>query len=146
MPRIKIDLPDLFPFVTHIPIRITDLNYGGHVGNDNILSIIHEARVQFLRDKGYDEMNIEGVGLIMSDVVIEFKNELFYGDTIRASVVAKEFSKIGFDIFYKFEKEMNGKNILVVIAKTAMVCYNYDLKKIAVLPEKARHNLTGNEQ
>jgi len=146
MLRIKIDLPDLFSFVTHIPIRITDLNYGGHVGNDNILSIMHEARAQFLKKIGYEEMNLEGVGLIMSDVAIEFKNELFYGDIVKASVTAGEFSKIGVDIFYKFEKEMNGKNILVVIAKTAMVCYNYDLKKIAVLPEKARHNLTGNEQ
>ena len=145
MPRIKIDLPDLFPFVTNIPIRITDLNYGGHVGNDNILSIIHEARVQFLKKIGYDEMNLEGVSLIMSNVAIEFKNELFYGDSIRASVAAGEFSKIGFDIFYKLEKEMNGKNISVVIARTAMVCYNYDLKKIVSLPEKARSSLSDNK-
>jgi acyl-CoA thioester hydrolase len=146
MPRIKIDLPNLFSFVTHIPIRITDLNYGGHVGNDNILSIIHEVRVQFLKDLGYEEMNLEGVGLIMSDAAIEFKNELFYGDSIKASVSAGNFSKIGFDIFYKLEKEMNGKNILVVTAKTAMVCYNYDLKKITVLPGEARTRLSSNGQ
>ena len=146
MPRIKIELPDVFPFVTQIPIRITDLNYGGHVGNDNILSIMHEARVQFLKSIGYEEMDLEGVGLIMSDVAIEFKNELFYGDVINASVAAAEFSKIGFDIFYKFQKETNGKQILVVIAKTMMVCYNYDLKKITSLPEPAKAKLAGGNQ
>ena len=47
MARIKVELPELFTFNTTIPIRITDLNYGNHVGNDTILSMIHEACVQF---------------------------------------------------------------------------------------------------
>ena len=145
MARIKIDLPDFFPFITVIPIRITDLNYGGHVGNDNILSLMHEARVQFLKSVGYEEMNVEGAGLIMSDVAIEFKNELFYGDVIKASVAAGEFSRIGFDIFYKFEKETNGKTIPVVTAKTMMVCYNYDAKKITTLSEIAKGKLAGSK-
>jgi len=141
MARIKIELPDSFSFITHIPIRITDLNYGGHVGNDNILSLLHEARVQYLRSLGYEEMNVEGAGLIMSDVSIEFKSELFYGDVIRASVSAGEISKIGFELFYKLEKETEGKNILVVTAKTAMVCYDYQKKKITSLPQNAKNKL-----
>ncbi|MCU0364969.1 MAG: hypothetical protein MUE93_04775 [Ignavibacteriaceae bacterium] len=40
MPRIKIETPDKFIFSTEIPIRITDINYGGHLGNDSLLSII----------------------------------------------------------------------------------------------------------
>ena len=46
MARIKLTLPERFPFTTTIPIRITDLNYGGHVGNDTVLALLHEARVQ----------------------------------------------------------------------------------------------------
>ena len=78
MARIKIKPPQQFSFSAEIPVRITDLNYGGHVGNDTILSILHEARAQFLRYHGYSELNLHGVGLIMSDVGIEFKSELFY--------------------------------------------------------------------
>jgi acyl-CoA thioesterase FadM len=70
MERIKINLPEAFSFSTNIPVRITDLNYGGHVGNDAFLSLLHEARMQFLQQFGYSEMNVEGVGLIMSDVGI----------------------------------------------------------------------------
>ena len=134
MARIKIEMPEHFSFITYMPIRITDLNYGGHVGNDMILSIIHEIRVQFLQHYGYKELDLEGAGLIMSDVAIEFKSEIFYGDKIKASVVAGEFSKAGFDIFYKLEKETTEKNILVANAKTGMVCYNYELKKIVTVP------------
>ena len=53
MPRIKIDLPGSFTFITEIPVRITDLNYGGHVGNDTVLSIIHESRMQWLASIGF---------------------------------------------------------------------------------------------
>jgi acyl-CoA thioester hydrolase len=134
MARIKIDMPGHFSFVTYMPIRITDLNYGGHVGNDMILTIIHETRVQFLQHHGYKEFDMEGAGLIMSDVAIEFKNEIFYGDKIKAFVVAGEFSKVSFDIFYKLEKETSEKNILVANAKTGMVCYDYELKKIVTVP------------
>jgi len=141
MARIKIDLPEKFPFSTTIPVRITDVNYGGHVGNDTVLSIIHEARMQFLKSYGYEELKMEGVGMIMSDVGIEFKNELFYGDLVIASVAIKEFSKISFDIYYKLEKEELGKKVLVAMAKTGMVCYDYGKKKIVAVPANALQRL-----
>ena len=143
MPRIKIELPDKSFFETIVPVRITDLNYGNHVGNDTILSILHEARVQWLNHFGYAELGFGGVGLIMSDAAIEFKNEIFYGEKIIASVVADEFSKFSFEIYYKLEKETNDKRILVVIAKTGMVCYDYSAKKIAGVPEEIRKKLSG---
>lgn len=141
MARIKIDLPEQFSFSTSIAIRITDLNYGNHVGNDAVLSIIHEARMQFLKGFGYTELEFAGVGMIMSDVAIEFKNELFYGDVVIASVTADDFSKAAFDIYYKLEKASGDKIILVAVAKTGMVCYDYTKKKIALMPNEAREKL-----
>ena len=88
MERIKINLPETFSFSTNISVRITDLNYGGHVGNDAFLSLLHEARMQFLHQFGYSEMSVDGIGLIMSDVGIEYKKELAYGDTVKISVAA----------------------------------------------------------
>jgi acyl-CoA thioester hydrolase len=138
MAKIKIELPDSFQFTATIPVRITDLNYGGHVGNDTVLSIIHEARMKFLHEYGYTEMNFAGVGMIMSDVAINFKNELFYGDIVKASVAIAEISKVSFELYYKLEKEMNNKLMPVAIAKTGMICYNYDKKKIASVPEEIK--------
>lgn len=146
MARIKIELPQSFSFSCRIPVRITDINYGGHVGNDTVLSIIHEARMQFLQSMGYTEMEFAGAGMIMSDVAIEFKSELFYGDTVIASVVTGEISRIGFDLIYKLETTRPGtedKKILVAIAKTGMICYDYEKKKIVSVPAEARFKLTG---
>lgn len=137
MARIKIELPQNFSFTTSIAVRITDINYGGHAGNDAILSLIHEARMQFLQSLGYSEIKFAGVGLIMADVGIEFKNELFYGDTVTVHVTAAALSKVSFDIYYKLEKQVNDTSAVVAIAKTGMVCFNYTIKKIAAIPAEA---------
>jgi len=137
MARIQIDLPEQFHFTTQISIRISDINYGGHAGNDTILSLAHEARVQFLKKAGYGELNIEGIGLIITDAVIEYKSELFHGETVYASVKAANFSKASFDIFYKLEKENGNERKLVAKIKTGMLGYDYGKKKIIAIPENA---------
>jgi acyl-CoA thioester hydrolase len=47
MARVAIDLPEQFPFSAGIAVRISDINYGGHIGYDAIISLIHEARMRF---------------------------------------------------------------------------------------------------
>jgi YbgC/YbaW family acyl-CoA thioester hydrolase len=136
MNRIKIDLPETFLFATTLRIRVTDLNYGGHVGNDSFLSLIQEARQQFLLSHGYEELSIAGVGLIMADVAIEFKKELNYGDEVKISVAAKGFDKLGFDLLYKMEVVQDNQLVLAGKAKTGMMCYDYSLKKKTAVPEE----------
>lgn len=138
MARTKMELPEQFHFSTKIPIRITDLNYGGHVGNDTVLTLIHEARVQFLKFYDYEELNFEGVGLIMKDAGIEFKAELFYGDIVTACVSPANFTRVGFDLYYKLMRN----ETIVAIAKTGMICYNYNLKKVVSMPDVAKQKLS----
>ena len=144
MARIKIDLPAKFSFSTSIPIRITDINFGGHVGNDTILSIVHEARAKFFTHLGYTELDFGGSGTIMSDVAIEYKDQIYYGDEVLASIAVGEITKVAFDLFYKLEKRSeDGRQSIVALAKTWMVCYNYELKKVAAIPQKAIEKITG---
>lgn len=137
MSRIKLQMPAHFSFSTTIAIRISDINYGNHVGNDAVLSLIHEARVQFLAAHGFTELSCGGVGLIMSDAGIEFKKEIFYGDVIIAFVTASNFSSIGFDLYYK----LHTNDKAAVLAKTGMICYDYEKKKIAQVPELVKEKL-----
>ena len=141
MERIKINIPDHFTFSTNIKIRITDINYGDHVGNDSFLSLVHEARLQFLQSNGFSEMDVMGIGLIMADAGIEFKKEMVYGDTVKISVAATNFDRIGFDIFYLLEVEKDGIKNITGKAKTGMMCFDYANKKKAALPTEAIEKL-----
>lgn len=97
--------------------------------------------MQLLSQHGYSELNCAGVGLIMSDVGIEFKKEIFYGDVLTIEIAAVNFSSVGFDLYYRLR---NKETIVVALAKTGMVCYNYGVKKIATVPVEVKAKLAGN--
>lgn len=137
MAKIQIEFPAEFKFSTDIPVRITDLNYGGHVGNDTILSIIHEARVKFFHHFGYSEKDLGGVGTIMANVMINYRKELFYGDVVKAYVAACNLSRVSFDVVYLLEKS---ENVVVAEAQTGMVCFDAASKKVVSLPEAVKNN------
>jgi len=133
MARIKIILPEKFNFSTFMNVRITDINYGGHLGNDSVLGIIHEARVRLLTDKGFSEGDIDGVGILMMDAVINFSSEGFYGDKLRIDVAVDEITNAGCDIYYRFVNVANDK--VIVKAKTNIAFYNYESKKVTKTPK-----------
>ncbi len=140
MSRVKIDLPGKVLAVIDIPVRISDINYGNHVGNDAVVSIIHEARVQWLRSLHLTELNIGGAGLIMSDLAVEFKAEVFYGDTLTVTIYTGSPSAVGFDLYYVLA---TANQIVAAKAKTGLVCFDYGKKKVTPLPETFKQILTG---
>lgn len=132
MARVKLDLPETFVFETTIKVRIGDINYGGHLGNDAVLSIMHEARFQFFNSLGYkDEISIDGVGTIQADTAIVYKGEAFHGDEITVKIAIEDISRKSFDVVYALtcnEKE-------IARAKTGIVMFNYDEGKVCSIPE-----------
>ncbi len=54
------------------------------------------------------------------------------------SLAANSFDKFGFDIFYKLEIISEGKPVLVGKAKTGMICYDYQNKKVISVPGKLK--------
>lgn len=133
MARIKLKLPEKFNFSTLINIRITDLNYAGHLGNDSTLGLIHEARIRLLADKGFSEGDIDGTGIILMDAVINYTAEGFYGDKIRIDVSVDDITNAGCDIYYRFVNVANDK--IIVKAKTNIAFYNYTSKKVTGTPK-----------
>lgn len=134
MARIKLDFSDKFLFSTTIPVRITDLNYGNHLANDKVLSIIHEARIQFFQHYGYSELDFAGVSVIMGDVAIEYKNQAFYGDELLIEIGVQDFSRVSFDIIYK----ISTKDKLITKAKTGIVTFDYQQNKVVEVPQKIK--------
>ena len=139
MARIKIELPEKFIFKTEITVRITDINYGGHLGNDSLLSIVHEARLQFLNHLGYSESNIEGSGIIMVDAGIQYKSEAFYADELIIEVAVTDFTGIGCDFVFRLTNKNSNKEIAT--AKTGIVFFNYEKRKTAPVPSEFKKKI-----
>jgi acyl-CoA thioesterase FadM len=134
MARISITPPLTYHFSTEVSVRIDDINYGGHLGNDAVLSILHEARVRMLKNHGWTELDIDGAGLIMNDAAIVYKSESFHGDNLLIQIAVADLARSGCDLLYRVTNRDTGNE--VAIAKTGMVFFNYSTRRIVAVPER----------
>lgn len=132
MPRLKLKPQAAYRFTCELTVRTTDLNYGGHLGNDRLLSLVHEARVAFLAKHGLSELDFGGVSLILGDAAVVYQAEAYAGDLLRFEVAAGEPSGSGFRIFYRVTRPADGKGVALV--ENGMACFDYQARKIAALP------------
>lgn len=136
MARIKIDLPPNLPFETELEVRITDINYGGHLGNHALLGLLHEARLRFLAEKGFSEIDAGGCGTIMSDTAVVFKGEVFHGRRLLVRVAAAEPTRTGCDLYYQVLDAAAGTE--TARAKTGIVFFDYQSRKMSRMPDPFR--------
>ncbi|MGF1638807.1 MAG: acyl-CoA thioesterase [Cyclobacteriaceae bacterium] len=143
MDRVKLVFPEKVQFETRISVRITDLNYGAHLGNNSLLGIVHEARVQFLQSIGCKgEVDLgEGAGIIMRDVAIVFKAEIFYPESLIVQATAANIEDRSFDLYYRILLEKDMREAALV--KTGIVCFDYQARKPATLPSSIKTKLMG---
>jgi acyl-CoA thioesterase FadM len=132
MARVQIELPRTWLYRTRLDVRVTDVNYGGHLGNDRVLALAHEARVRWLASCGLSEKDVGGVGLIMADAALVFRGEAFLGDELEVDLGAAEVRRSSFDLVCRLTRPADGAEIAQI--KTGMVCFDYVARKVARLP------------
>jgi len=137
MARIQFELPEQFLFTTDIPIYISHVNQGGHLDNAQLLSLVSEARLRFFRWMGYPgELDIEGLSIVVGDMMAQYKSEAFYGETLQVDMVPDDFNKYGFDLVFRLRDKASGRE--VARGKTGVV-FVADApeggKKVAALPQ-----------
>ncbi len=143
MARVQIEIPDNAIFETELTVRVADINYGGHVGNDTMLSLMQEARTKMYRSLGYEnELSFEGtIGQVIADAALVYKAEAFLGDTLVIRIALGEFTKFGFDLFYQVSRKEDDKEIAK--GKTGIVCFDYEKRKPASIPASLIEKLSG---
>lgn len=141
MAKVKIDLPRTFQFRTEIPVRIDDINYGGHVGSDAVLSLLQEARVRMLKEYGWSELRVERAGLIMTDATVVYKSEAFHGDLLVVDIAVADITGLGFDMIYRVTDKATERE--VARAKTGFVFFDYATRKAVPVPDGFRKRFDG---
>jgi 4-hydroxybenzoyl-CoA thioesterase len=136
MRRVALELPESFSFSTEIEVRVTDLNYGGHLGNDTVLSLLQEARARYFASLGYTELDIEGVGTVVVDAEISYRGQGFGGDVLRIAVQPAEPSGHGFSLYYLAENEAKG--VEIARARTGICFFDYGAQKVTRMPDAFR--------
>jgi len=132
MARVQIERPGSWLFRTKLTVRVGDVNYGGHLGNDRVLGLVHEARVRWLASHGLSEKDVGGPGLIMGDAALSFLGEAFLGDELEVALGAMEVRRSGFELVYELTRPADDAAIALV--RTGMVCFDYAARRPARIP------------
>ena len=134
MARIQIELPQRFLFETLLEVRIGDINYAGHLGNDAMLRLAQEARLRLFKQLGYaSELAVEGAGIVIADVAACYRAEAFHGDRLRFGIGIADIGRHGLDLIYQAVDDNTGKEVARL--KTGVVFFDYQARKVAPMPE-----------
>ena len=133
MARIKIDLPETFIFQTEVPIYISHINYGNHLDNAALLTLVSEARMRFFKHLGFTEGDIEGTGIIVADAAIQYRAEAFYGETLIFEMTVSDIARVGCDLVYRVTKQESQQE--VARGKTGIVFFDYAAREPVPIPE-----------
>ena len=101
MARVQFELPDHFIFTTEVQIYVSHVNQAGHLDNAQLLTLVSEGRARFFRWLGYTEFDVEGVAIVVGDMLAQYKSEGFYGEVIRVEMVPADFNKYSFDLVFR---------------------------------------------
>ena len=135
MGRLKIDMPQTWSFKTTIEVRVTDLNYGNHMANQQFLAYAQEARVKFFERYEFTELDFGGTSLIQADAAIVFKGEGHLADQVQIEVAAEKVGGSSFNLYYRFTNLT--KNRPMAEIRTVLVCFDYDKGKPVPLTQLA---------
>tara|TARA_B100000676_G_scaffold306649_1_gene363314 strand:+ start:124 stop:555 length:432 start_codon:yes stop_codon:yes gene_type:complete len=136
MARVQLELPEQFIYTHTINVRMTDLNTGKHVGNDQMISLISEARYRFFCDFGFDQFDSDGQSIVVTDLVATYKTESFAQDDLQFEVGLMDFNKYGADLIFRVTKQPSGQ--LVVLAKQGFVFFDHQKHGVVPVPTAFR--------
>ena len=132
MARIQIELPDRFLHSTEITLYLSHMNYGNHLDNALLLSVVSEARARFFKSMGYTELDVEGLGIIVADAALQYRSEAHHGEVMVVRSAVQDFSRHGCDLMWQMSERESGRE--VARGKTGIVFFDYGARKVAPVP------------
>jgi acyl-CoA thioesterase FadM len=104
MARATLDLPERWDLAVLLEVRVTDLNYGGHLGNDRMLALAQEARAKYLEHLGASELDVYGARIVVADAVVIYRAEVHAGEVLRFEVAAAPAGRVAIDLYYRVRR------------------------------------------
>lgn len=91
MERVKLDFPAEAVIHRHLlTVRVTDMNYGRHLGHDAVVSLLHEARIQAFAALDLPEWDMHSHPSVVADLAIQYHSEARWPDALLIETAVPE--------------------------------------------------------
>ncbi|MDF1761558.1 MAG: acyl-CoA thioesterase [Coxiellaceae bacterium] len=90
-------------YSTSINVLLSHLNYGNHLGNDSVLTVLQEARMRWLLsiNPGCSEIAIEGnVGWMVRQATVEYLSQAYYDNELLINISVSDCTRSTFLLSY----------------------------------------------
>ena len=133
MSRIKIEEQDAYPFRTELVVRVSDLNYGAHLGYDSLLTLAHQARLEMLSNWSVTETDLgDGqTGIVASDAALIYRGEAFLNDVLIFEICPVKVGMVSFRLAHRVRKK-DGTDVALI--EIGFAGFNYKERSPAKLP------------
>ena len=147
MPRIKLEPHAIYPFSTELEVRVSDLNYGGHLGYERLLSLAHQARIRLFERLGATELDLGdgATGIVAADLAVTYLAEAFVNDVLVFELKPVEVGLVAFRLAHRVSHKASGRP--VALAEIGFVGFDVRRRAPGRLPERfaaALRELEGN--
>ena len=134
MPRIKLVEQTTYKFRCRLEVQPRDVNYGGHLGNDSLVSLVGTARARMFRIIGLSELDLgDGrTGMVMTDLVVNYRSEGFLFDELLVETHPGELARTGFRLFHRVSRD----DKVIALLETGFAAFDYVSRKVAPLPQR----------
>jgi YbgC/YbaW family acyl-CoA thioester hydrolase len=121
-------------FSVSMRVRAGDLNYGNHVGHQNYFLYFQEARIAYLKQFGFSELDIAGCAMMIAEANCRYQKELFLGENLSIGCRVSRLRKRLFTMEYVIVRTKDRS--VCADGFTTCLCLDYSTKKVVRLPHQ----------
>ncbi|MFM9270673.1 acyl-CoA thioesterase [Halomonas elongata] len=144
MERVRLEFPEADIRHCHpMSVRITDMNYGRHLGHDAVVSLMHEARVQALASRGLSEGDMEGYLCVVADLAVQYQAESRWPDALVVDTAIPAPSRKAIAVYHRLRRESDDRS--VATARLNLMLIDPDTGRPAPVPATLADRLMGND-
>jgi YbgC/YbaW family acyl-CoA thioester hydrolase len=118
-------------FSIPLTVRSDDLNFAQHVAHQNYFIYFQEARIAYLGQFGFSELDICGCAMLIAEASCRYRKELFFGDRLRASCRVERLNPKTFVMAYTLARD----GVLCAEGSTTNLVVDPRQKKVVPLPD-----------
>lgn len=128
-------------FTTGVHVRWSDIDMYQHINHATMVTILEEARVEFLREPFADD--IKTIGLLIHEVQVLYKGQLRLIDSpLQVTMWTKRLRAVDFTIGYQVRSiSADPGTRPAVIAETQLAAVHIEEQRLVRLTEKHRDYL-----
>lgn len=128
-------------FVAPVPVRWSDIDMYQHVNHATMVTILEEARVQFLREAF--EVDILTIGLLIAEVKVTYKSQLRLVDSpLQVTMWTKRLRAVDFTLGYEVRSvAADPESKPAVIAESQLAAVHIEEERLVRLSPQHREYL-----